>query len=106
MAYPSFVEMATSASPGYAALTSGRHQLSGIALAKGIDHFYDLKADDDRVALIANVIVFLNAFLPLRGWNLRQFDAAYLAKTLARLVTDMIGTLKTGAGSEAQRRQA
>jgi len=25
------VEMATSASPGYAALTSGRHQLSGIA---------------------------------------------------------------------------
>ncbi|MDP6406960.1 MAG: helix-turn-helix domain-containing protein [Alphaproteobacteria bacterium] len=75
-------------------------------VAKGIDHFYDLKADDDRVALIANVIVFLNAFLPLRGWNLRQFDAAYLAKTLARLVTDMIGTLKTGAGSEAQRRQA
>ncbi|HJP23453.1 MAG: helix-turn-helix domain-containing protein [Alphaproteobacteria bacterium] len=71
-------------------------------VAKGIDHFYDLKADDDRVAVIANVIVFLTAFLPLRGWNLHQFDTAYLAKTLARLVTDMIGTLKTGAESEAQ----
>ncbi len=28
-------------------------------VAKGIDHFYDLKADDDRVAVIANVIVGL-----------------------------------------------
>ncbi len=63
-------------------------------VADGIDHFYDLSAEDDRVVLISNVIVFLDAFLPLRGWNLRQFDTGYLAKTLAGLVTDMIGSLE------------
>ena len=59
-----------------------------------------------RDMLIANVIVFLDAFLPLRGWNLRQFDAGYLAKTLAGLVTSMIGTVEADTATTTARRQA
>ncbi len=71
-----------------------------------IDHFFELSADDDRVVLVANVVVFLDAFLPLRGWNLRQFEAEYLARTLAGLVSDMIAGLENDAVTEAQRRRA
>ena len=74
------------------------------SVAAGIDHFYELSADDDRVVLVANVVVFLDAFLPLRGWNLRQFDADYLARTLAGLVSDMIASLEADSGAEARRR--
>jgi AcrR family transcriptional regulator len=76
------------------------------SVAAGIDHFFELSADDDRVVLVANVVVFLDAFLPLRGWNLRQFEAEYLARTLAGLVSDMIAGLENDAVTEAQRRRA
>ena len=52
-----------------------------------------LSDDDERAAIIANLIVFITAFVPLRDWNLRDFDDDLVLRTVTAGVAAMIREL-------------
>jgi len=68
------------------------------ALAGGIERYLrretGLADDDPRLAVIANLIVFLNAFMPFRDWYTRDLDDDDLVRrTVVDGVTAMIRQL-------------
>ncbi len=59
-------------------------------VSNNIVNFSDFKEGDKRIEVIANLIVFINAFMPLRGWNLKNLDQQFVLDTVIELVTKMI----------------
>lgn len=55
--------------------------------------FADLREDDPRVAVIANMIVFLNAFAPFRDWYMKDLDQDFVLRTVVDAVDAMVRSL-------------
>lgn len=56
-----------------------------------------LAADDPRVAVIANLIVFLNAFAPFRDWYMKDLDRDFVLQTVVDAVDAMVRALGDNA---------
>lgn len=53
----------------------------------------DLPADDRRADVVANLVVFINAFMPLREWAMRDIDEELVLRTVSAGVAAMIAEL-------------
>lgn len=61
-----------------------------------------LSSDDQRVEIIANLIVFINAFMPLREWCMRDADPDLVLRTVTAGVAAMVDELaRTPAEDDA-----
>jgi len=56
-----------------------------------IGMFMDVKDDDKRVEIIANIIHFLNAFLPLRDWNLKEYEFDTILEVVVEMILKILG---------------
>lgn len=66
-------------------------------LAAHLRRMTDLADDDRRADIIANLIVFLAAFGPMRDWVHRDIDEELLASTVSAGVAAMVENLKPQA---------
>lgn len=64
-------------------------------LAARLRRMTGLPADDRRADIIANLIVFLAAFAPMRDWVHRDIDEDLLASTVSAGVAAMLNNLKS-----------
>jgi AcrR family transcriptional regulator len=63
-------------------------------LARHLRERTGLPADDKRPEIVANLIIFLTAFGPMRDWVQRDIDEELMAGTIAAGVTAMLEHLK------------
>lgn len=63
-------------------------------LADHLRRMTDLAEDDKRADIIANMIVFLAAFAPMRDWVCRDISEELLVSTVSASVVAMIENLK------------
>ena len=63
------------------------------ALADQLRRRTGLPADDPRAEVVANMIVFLAAFAPMRDWLNRDIDDTVILKTVAAAVRAMVDQL-------------
>lgn len=66
-------------------------------LARHLREKTGLPADDKRPEIVANLIVFLTAFAPMRDWVQRDIDEDLMASTVAAGVAAMLDHLKAQA---------
>jgi len=66
-------------------------------LAAHLRRMTDLADDDRRADIVANLIVFLAAFAPMRDWVHRDIDEELLASTVSAGVAAMVENLKPQA---------
>ncbi|MBU2645031.1 TetR/AcrR family transcriptional regulator [bacterium] len=52
--------------------------------------FTGIEDDDKRIRLIANVVVFLNAFMPMRDWSLREYDMDDILDLVVEMVLKVL----------------
>ncbi len=53
----------------------------------------NLAEDDPRPRIIANLLIFMHAFDPFRGWLMRGIDEAEVERTVARAIRAIIRDL-------------
>ncbi len=72
------------------------------ALGAQLREFTHLPEDDPRAEVMANLIVFLAAFAPMRDWLNRDVDDDVILQTVASGVAAMIDRLAEEAGGKAK----
>ncbi len=59
-------------------------------VTSAVERFAGISGDDPRLPVLANMIIYLNAFLPLRDWYDRDVSPEFVARTLANAVSAMV----------------
>ncbi len=59
-------------------------------MADRIRMFTGIKSDDKRVEIIANIIDFLNAFIPMRNWNLKEYDVDAILEVVVEMILKIL----------------
>ena len=65
-------------------------------LARRLRKCTGLKEDDERAVIIANLLIFLAAFAPMRDWLTRDIDNELALDTVATAVTAIVDNLAKG----------
>ncbi len=62
-------------------------------LAARLKQRADLKADDQRAEVVANMILFLTAFAPMRDWLMKDIDKDVLQQTVSSSIAAIVDRL-------------
>ena len=65
-----------------------------------------LPEDDQRAAILANLVVFINAFVPMRDWNMRDLDDDLVLQTITSGMAAMIRQLAQPAASDGENNES
>lgn len=57
-----------------------------------ISLYMEINGDEKRVEIIANIIVFLNAFMPMRDWNLKEHEFESILNLVVEMVLKILDT--------------
>ncbi|MGB0410225.1 MAG: TetR/AcrR family transcriptional regulator [Pikeienuella sp.] len=76
------------------ALLREREDQQTASLAKYLCRNAGLPEDDDKAKVIANLIIYLNSFGPMRDWLTRDVDLETALDATVDAVIAMVGTLK------------
>lgn len=49
-----------------------------------------IKSDDRRAEIIANIIDFLNAFIPMRDWNLKEYEFDSILEVVVEMILKIL----------------
>ncbi len=49
-----------------------------------------IKSDDKREEIIANIIDFLNAFIPMRAWNLKEYEFDSILEVVVEMILKIL----------------
>jgi len=63
-------------------------------IAENLRNGLGLAAITEDLKIIANLIVFINAFRPLRGWNMPNFDKNKILDIIIEMIMTKLKTLK------------
>jgi len=59
-------------------------------VAGNIKRFPGITGDEKRINLVANIIVFLNGFVPMRDWNLKAYELEEILDLVVEMVSKIL----------------